>query len=579
VMNKFLPLLAFLLTLAMSHFGDQPRCAEEGQTKDVLEKSLDPYETNPVSEPEVTVGVKAAAVRETPSMGASVKFELGKGQQASLLDIAGEWYLVRLQDGESGWAHQSLFLEPPEAHDAEQVEIESTPLPDSMDVQDERTALLDEDEIPGDMLIEWTDEDLLSLNFIDVDIKSALSAIAMEREINITTGLGVSGKVTVHLYNVSLEKALDAITLAGGFRYHRYHGLYHIYKPKHAVDPQSKSLEMRIMKLKYAEVDKVKEVLEGTQGIRPFKTHEPSKTLVLEDTPENIRKVETVVDYLDRMPKQVLIEAKILEVTLTDDMSLGVNWEQFLGDASLGTGGFSRAIRPTTEAVSAIPNEGSGLFGNIIAFAGTRHQFTAAIDALQSKTNVNTLSTPKILAIHGKPAKVQVGGQQGYRVTTTNVGVATETIEFIDTGTVLEITPYIDDDGNVLLDVKPSISSADIQTGGIPVVRTTFVSTWLLAKNGETVFIGGLIQDAKDKRREAVPCLGTIPALGALFGRTSQNINKSELIVLITPSLFGPQAVGINRGAIEKTEEVKEMLDKEPLPTTKQFFDFIAPLD
>ena len=214
----------------------------------------------------------------------------------------------------------------------------------------------------------------------------------------------------------------------------------------------------------------------------------------------------------------------------------------------------------------------------MIAFAGTRHQFTAAIDALQTKTKVDTLSTPKILAIHGKPAKVQVGGQQGYRVTTTNVGVATETIEFIDTGTVLEITPYIDDDGNVLLDVTPSISSATLE-GNIPVVQTTFVSTWLLAKNGETVFIGGLIRDEKAKSREAIPCLGGIPVLGALFGRTSQGIKKTELIVLITPSLFGPQAVGIDRGAVEKTQEVEELLKKEPLPTTEQFFDFIAPLD
>jgi type II secretory pathway component HofQ len=546
---------------------------------DVLAGRLEPHSTDPVSEPDVTVGVEKAAVRETPSMSASVKFELEMGRQASLLDIAGEWYLVRRQDGESGWAHQSLFLEPPEVYDAEQAEIESTPLPDPTEIFDEKMVSLDEDATPHEMLIEWIDEDLLSLNFIDVDIKAALSAIAMEREISITTAQDVSGPVTVHLYNVSLEKALDAITLAGGFRYHRYRDLYHVYKPKQAIDPQAKSLQMRILKLKYAEVDKVREVLEGIQGLRTFKTHEPSKTIILEDTPENIRKVETVVDVLDRMPKQVLIEAKILEVSLTDEMTLGVDWEQLLGDVSLGTGGFSRAVRPTEEPVSAVPDEGSGLFGNVIAFAGTRHQFTAAIDALQSKTKVNTLSTPKILAIHGKPAKVQVGGQQGYRVTTTNVGVATETIEFIDTGTVLEITPYIDDDGNVLLNVTPSISAATLQVGGIPVVRTTFVSTWLLARNGETVFIGGLIQDAKSKSREAVPCLGGVPALGAIFGRTSQGINKSELIVLITPSLFGPQAIGIDRGAVEKTREAEDMLKKEPLPTKEQFFDFIAPVD
>ena len=113
-----------------------------------------------------------------------------------------------------------------------------------------------------------------------------------------------------------------------------------------------------------------------------------------------------------------------------------------------------------------------------------------------------------------------MGGQQGYRVTTTNLGVATETIEFIDTGTVLEITPYIDDDGNILLEVLPSITDAELEQG-IPVTQTTAVSTWLLAKDGQTIFIGGLIQDKKEKVREMIPCLGSIDGVGALFGKTT----------------------------------------------------------
>jgi len=415
------------------------------------------------------------------------------------------------------------------------------------------------------------DNQLISLNYLDVDIRKTLSALAMEREINIATAKDVSGKISVHLYQVTLDEALEAITLAGGFSYHKHGDLYYIYKPKEVRDPQAERLQMRIFRLKYA-VEKVQEILVAIPGIRMVKVHEPSRTIIVEDTPENIRKIETIISHWDRMPKQVMIEARILEVTLTDDMSLGVNWEKILGDVRIGTGGLGTATMPTPEGVSPVPSTGAGVFANIITGAGSSQQFTAALDALQTKTRVETLSTPKILAIHGKEASVQVGGKQGYRVTTVKDGVPLEDIEFIDTGTMLKITPYINDEGNVLLNVMPNIASARIE-GGIPVVNTTTVSTWLLAKNRETAFIGGLIRDTKTRTRQMIPCLGSIPLLGSLFGRTVQGTGKSELVILITPYIFDAELKSLDQEAIEKTRKMEEEFKKGPPPSHKEIFD------
>jgi len=411
---------------------------------------------------------------------------------------------------------------------------------------------------------------LISLNYLDVDIRKALSALAMEHEINIVTAKDVSGKISLYLYQVTLDEALEAITLAGGFGYHKYSDLYYVYKPKEARDPEAKRLQMRIFRLGYADVKNVQEVLKFP-GMRTIKVHEPSRTIIVEDTPENIQKIETIISHWDRMPKQVMIEAKILEVTLTDDMSLGVNWEKILGDVRIGTGRLSTATMPTTEGGSPVP-AGTGVFANIITGAGSSHQFTAALDALQTKTRVETLSTPKILAIHGKEASVQVGGQQGYRVTTVSEGVATETIKFIATGTILKITPYIGDEGNVLLNVMPNIQSAEIKEG-IPLVTTTTVSTWLLAKNGETAFIGGLIRDTKTRSRQMIPCLGSIPVLGTLFGRTLQGTGKSELVVLITPYISDTELRRTDKEAIEKTRKMEEEFKKGPPPSHEEIFD------
>jgi len=294
-----------------------------------------------------------------------------------------------------------------------------------------------------------------------------------------------------------------------------------------------------------------------------LKLHKPTRTIVVEDYPENIAKIASVVAQLDTMPKQVLIEAKILEIELTDDMTMGVDWDKMFNDSRVVTS-FSRAVIPSDGPVSPNPGTGFGIFGNLIAAAGTSHQFSLAIDALQDKTTVNTLSTPRLLAVHEQSARVQVGGQQGYKVTTISNGLAVESIQFIDTGTILDITPHIIDDETILLDVQPSIDAARIEEGGIPVVKTTTVKTSLLAKNGQTIFIGGLIQDSKIKQRDIVPFFGDIPVVGVLFGRTTIGIGKTELVVLITPRIVGTEPKMIDRQADQKTQDVQELLDKEP---------------
>lgn len=404
-------------------------------------------------------------------------------------------------------------------------------------------------------------ENWLTLNFYKRDIREILSALGMQQQINVVMAKEVSGEVSVHLYRVSFDKALDSICRAGGFSYHKQGDVYFVYKPKVEPEPLAARQKMTIFKIEYADMDKIQEVLTAIPNIRMIKIHEPTKTIIVEDTPENIARVETLIRFWDAKPKQVLIEAKILEITLTDDMALGVDWEKVLGDVRIGTGGLSRAVLPATGPVSPVPALGSGIFANMITGAGTAHQFAAAIDALQEKTTIKTLSTPKILAIHSKQAKVVVGGQQGYAVTTVNQGISTETIQFIDTGTILDITPYVDIHNNVLLEVQPELTSATIEQG-IPVTSSTKVTTWMMAKNGETVFIAGLIEDIKSETWTGVPCLGDIPGIRLLFGRTGNSINKKELIILITPQVLEDRTPQIQE-AIDKTKEAeKDMRQK-----------------
>jgi type IV pilus secretin PilQ/predicted competence protein len=420
---------------------------------------------------------------------------------------------------------------------------------------------------PGVEQVASGSERRLTLNFHQSDINEILSALALQQKVNIVTSNEVEGKVSVHLYDVTLKQALQAVASSGGYRLRQLEDVYYVYKPGKNTAALEGQLQMRIFRLRFTEIDKIENVLAAIPDIRMVKMHEPTRTIIVEDTAENIARIETIINHWDTPPRQVLIEAKILEITLTDDMTLGVNWEQVIGDGIIGTGGFSSAIMPTDGPVSPIPETGSGVFANVITGVGTSHQFRMALDALRNKTNINTLSTPKILALHGKAARVQVGGQQGYKVTTTNVGVATESIEFIDTGTILDITPYIDEKNNVLLNVKPTINTAKIEEGGIPVVSSTVVSTWMMARNTETVLIGGLIQEDAMELQSSIPCLGDIPGIGYLFGRKFHGTGKSELVVLITPTILPHTGRGVQE-ALEKTHKVEQEIEKQKMKIT-----------
>jgi len=385
-----------------------------------------------------------------------------------------------------------------------------------------------------------------SYNYLDIDIRQALYALAQDQEANVIMSPEVTGKISVHLNQVTLEEAIRSLALAGGFTCRKEEGSFYVYKPKPIADFQAGGLQIRAFRLNFIAIDKTQEIISAIPGMRTIRLHEPSKTIIVEDTPENIAKIETLLRSWDVTPRQVLIEARIMQVSLTDDMSLGVDWQKVFGDLTIGTTGFVAA--------------GMGLTANLV----TRDQFAAALKALQTKTQVNTLSTPKILALHGKPSRVQVGGRQGYKTNTFTPTGTTENISFLETGTILDITPYIDNAGHVLLEVKPQINSVTFDAAGVPNQKTTTVSTSMLAKNGQTMFIGGLIENTKTGTRNAIPCFGSIPGLGLLFGQQQEGIGKSELIVLITPQIIDPEKP--NAEGLEKTIQMEKKLKIEPQP-------------
>ncbi len=389
----------------------------------------------------------------------------------------------------------------------------------------------------------------ISLALRDVEIAEAMEMLSKKERVNILLSQGVSGKISVNLYSVGLKEAIKAIANAAGYDVERRGRSYFIVKHDNVgkyVD--SGITRVKTFKLQYSEVQDVMPIVkEYLSNYGTIKAMKGRNLLVVEDTPQFLRRISDIVAAVDYQPKQILIEARILEITLDDDESFGIQWQNLfnvnnLAGSSIGTRGLS--------------NGGSGFFANI---AG--EDFTAALDALHREGRTKTLSTPKLLTLEDQPASVIVGDRLGYVNTVTINEVTSENTEFLESGVILEVTPSVDNDGRIMLDIHPEVSTGTINDG-IPSQTTTSVNTHLLMPDGATSFIGGLIKSQDFDTHSGVPLLKDIPYAGRLFSRTETRKINTEIIVLITPRIVQADQKQWQQSEMEKMDrEVNNALD------------------
>ncbi|MFQ5930754.1 MAG: type II secretion system protein GspD, partial [Acidobacteriota bacterium] len=261
--------------------------------------------------------------------------------------------------------------------------------------------------------------------------------------------------------------------------------------------------------------------------------NEFNNSLIIQATEADYQFLLQTIKQLDVLPRQVWIEAKIYSVELRDDLSFGV--AAFL--EKRGANGDDMGGPATTAQISP---EGT-LSVATRAFIGRARQLEAVINTLRSRTDVEIVEAPRLLAIDGMQASINVGAE--VPVTTASfgdplrAGTATafvNAIQFRPTGTTLLIMPRISASGIVTMDLAIEVSSAS-GAALTPTINRNFITTSLIVRDGQTVAIAGIISDQADFARNRVPLLGDIPILGALFGQTTRTRRRAELIFFITP--------------------------------------------
>lgn len=263
---------------------------------------------------------------------------------------------------------------------------------------------------------------------------------------------------------------------------------------------------------------------------------EATNSLLIRSTARDYRQLLTTINQLDSVPLQVMINAVIAQITLSDATKFGVDWSRIAADA---------VVDPisTSASTAFLPQAGLGGLLFTKSFIDGASQVDATLEAIAINNDVQLLARPSLTVTNNQEGEIQIGSQvpiqQGESIGTG--GFATTNIQYRDTGIVLSITPQINNDGIVNLVIRQELSSVDGGAAGVndnPVFNNQEINTTVVVRNGENVVLGGLIQTDNERLNTGVPGLNRVPVLGRLFSYQQDTIERRELFIVLRPEII-----------------------------------------
>lgn len=339
-------------------------------------------------------------------------------------------------------------------------------------------------------------------------------------------------------------------------------------------------LETEVFSLNYAQAEqvapKIQEVL--TKGVGSLKSDERTNKIIATDYPEKLNQIRQIVNALDEKTPQVLIDAQIVEVRPSDKFEMGVDWDYWIKKYFRVANSFT--LDTSIDKTSAVANK--IVLGTSSDDPCGRGDYKAAVSLLQTIGDTKILSSPRIMVLNNQEARILVGTKEAYITSSTSQAgestITSQSVNFVDVGIKLYVTPNINRDGFITMKIRPEISSAEAdkiisedKITEIPIVTTSETETTVMVKNGVTVIMGGLKKDQHSETIKKVPVIGNIPLLGALFKNTVRETSTTELVILLTPHIVsGEEALTQLKKVTPVNGAVSELLNGEII--TKEFF-------
>lgn len=377
---------------------------------------------------------------------------------------------------------------------------------------------------------------LITLDADSSQVNAVLQVLAEKSQLNIVTSPDVQRrKISIHLKNTPFEEALNLVVRAAGLGYERIGGSILV------ADPQKLStqtgLTARVYDLQYADAVEVQKSL--TAVIEGLNAYASGNQVVARGTPGQLDQVGSLIAQLDVKPKLVTLEARLIEVNTTDLNELGVQWDRIAKWTEIFTEG-----DPGSSTTDQLPGESDYIkFDKTDDWYRQRSAYQAAIDFLITTNRARLLANSRVTTVDNRAADVFVG--QTLRVVTNilitqgGVGTTQTQVEKIEVGVKLEVKPRIAEDGTVTTLISPEVSNilAIDATTGLPTTATRRASSLVRVPSGEKIILGGLLREEESKVVMKVPILGDIPVLGYLFRHVTRKVERTDLVIEITPTI------------------------------------------
>ena len=413
-------------------------------------------------------------------------------------------------------------------------------------------------------LISRLPHDPVSLDFDNTDVRDVIKLLASKAKINIIYGADVNGTLTLHLTEVPFNEAFRTILSMMQLSTDQVgDNILRVITPTELTKQRTSATAVtKVVALNYAKAANVKATIdsvrqaEGRSGSSSVDT--ASNALIITESLEGMLATENLINQLDQRPRQVLIEAKLIEVNENSGLNYGIQWDyngvdpaRIAGKDGTNIIGATSVPAPLTQGVGATAR-GTGvnlsadrIFGAMTVGRITNNYFlTATLTAAASEGKAKVLSDPKIATLNNQAANINVTTQIPY--VTSNVastGVQTQTVQYVTTGIQLTVTPSINADGRILLQINPNVSQPSVTSAGstqtgAPAIDSRNANTTILVRDGETIVIGGLISDSLQDTISKIPVLGDIPILGWLFKKKTKTRVRNELLIFVTTRIL-----------------------------------------
>jgi len=360
-------------------------------------------------------------------------------------------------------------------------------------------------------------ERISHIDFEDASVISVVQTLAKSAGFDLVLAgdqnVAQSKRATIHLKDVTVEEAIDYILRTNGFNYERKGSVLLVSSLPQDLSQTAYKAEVEVVSLKHLSAGKAAELLGKIFPSAVFQVGERANSLIIRGKDSEINDAKKLVSSIDKLAPQILIESKVVEISQSDSKRLGISY---------GNGIFKFITDKDSKKTSLAEN------------------ITSTLNTLITEGKANVVASPRIATLDNHEALINIGSRIPFAVPVSSGSNTTQwTVEYIDAGVKLKITPQLGQEGYITTFIQPEVSSISewrtTVAGDFPVISTRNASATVRVKTGETIVVGGLLSETERQNTTRVPILGYLPGLGLLFQNRNTEKEKTEIVFLITP--------------------------------------------